>query len=148
MKTLSIREFIADDFTWLQAWYQDPLLNEELGPLDHAWLDHVLTDKGGKQYCIFAGSEPIAVIGTVWAKHPQAANTLSDIAVNPMFRGQGLGASALNLMLDHTGLTHWVAYVCQDNIRAQHFFTKNGWQSEEPSASDGMLVYLYQSDNG
>ncbi|MBT1063554.1 GNAT family N-acetyltransferase [Bowmanella sp. Y26] len=142
MQSLFLREFIAQDFAWLQSWYLDPLLNDELGPLDEAWLAFVLSDTGGKQYSVFAGAEPMASIGVVWAKRAEKPHIVTDIAVNPMFRGQGLGGRALELLIQHTQQQNWLAYVSADNIRAQHFFSKNGWRQDQSLRVDDMFAYI------
>ncbi|WP_416135316.1 GNAT family N-acetyltransferase [Bowmanella yangjiangensis] len=63
-------------------------------------------------------------------------------AVNSMFRGQGLGGRALELLIQHTQQQNRLAYVSADNIRAQHFFSKNGWRQDPSQRVDDMFAYI------
>ena len=55
---MQLRKFVRDDWSWVQAWFQDDLLNRELGPLDRAWLEHVLVDADGVQLVAMEGDAP------------------------------------------------------------------------------------------
>ncbi len=62
------REFLADDWPWVQEWFQDPLLNRELGPMDQEWLEAIIAEDNGVQLVVSTGGEPVALLGCVWVR--------------------------------------------------------------------------------
>lgn len=141
---MHFRPFLRDDFAEYRAWYDDPQLNEQLGPMDEEWLEYVLADRGGEQLCFFEESRLVAVIGL--AEDPDVdAWVISDIAVNPALRGQGIGRRALQLLLEHPRYRRrriWQAYVTEDNPAARAFFARLGWHCvAEPGAEEPMYCY-------
>ncbi|WP_455296968.1 hypothetical protein [Brucella pituitosa] len=44
---MKLREFVAGDWSWLQEWFKDKLLNRELGPMDAEWLEAVVAERNG-----------------------------------------------------------------------------------------------------
>ena len=44
---IQLRSVRRDDWEWIQKWFQDERLNNELGPIDEEWLEHVLGEKDG-----------------------------------------------------------------------------------------------------
>ena len=139
-----VRRMVRADWAWIQDWFADPKLDAELGPLDAEWLAHVLSDAGGAELVVSDAAEPerpIALIGCVWeaADHP---HTVSDLAVDPARRGQGLGRRALAAALTwagHPGGETWVSYVDLGNPEAHAFFTALGWENR--GVSDEMIEF-------
>lgn len=60
---LSSARFTRDDFREYLRWFADPALNRRLGPLDEAWLEHVLADVTGLQLSFFLAGALVAVAG-------------------------------------------------------------------------------------
>ncbi len=127
---LLVRRMVRNDWSWVQAWFEDPVLDRELGPLDEEWLEHVLTDDGGVQLVVEAPSgEPFALVGCVWDADG-LEHGITDIAVDPMRRGQGLGRDAVDAVLrwhGHPATARWIAFVDPENTPAFGFFTALGW---------------------
>lgn len=142
---LSVRAFTAEDYPMLQVWFEDPVLDEELGPLDDEWLEHVLTDEAGEQLVVEADGAPFAVVGLVWANGEHREHVISDIAVDPARRGQGLGRTALDQVVAHVereAPDGWLAFVVPDNVAAFAFFTALGWEHvAEPADEDDMHTF-------
>lgn len=136
---LRVRPMRAEDWGWIQEWFADPKLNAELGPLDEEWRDYVLGDESGVELVVSApaadgepaGEQPVALVGCVWetVDHP---HTVSDLAVDPARRGQGIGRRALATALTwagHPGGETWVSFVDLGNPEAHAFFTALGWEN-------------------
>lgn len=135
----SIRRFTRDDWGWVQKWFEDETLNNELGPLDEEWLEYVLAEESGVQlvYCEADGS-PAALVGCVWDP-AGIEHGITDLAVNPSRRNKGVGRRALNETLawsGHPRSKHWVAFVDPENSVAFSFFVALGWQHE---GRDGLM---------
>ncbi len=134
----------AADWEWIQEWFTDPKLNAELGPLDEDWLAHVLADETGVELVVSDAGDlagPLALVGCVWGDDAHA-HTVSDLAVDPARRGQGIGRRALAAALawpEHPGGGEWVSYVDLDNPEAHAFFTALGWENR--GLSDGMTEF-------
>jgi len=129
--SFKIVRFTAADLPEYRSWYEDPELNERLGPpVDQEWLDCVMDLTDGCEYSVFDDSVLVAVVG-IWfptAEHPRY--TISDLAVKPQLRGRGIGSRALaGLMRLHRldpGQS-WAAHVHVGNPRAKSFLEKHGW---------------------
>lgn len=138
MLTAFIRRFVENDFVQYQSWYDDPMLNTHLGPIDYTWLSAVLEQKDGMEYSYFESDQLAAVVGIVF--HPtEHAWVITDIAVNPALRRQGVGARALQAVIEITPMQppgRWLAYVMQDNTVAQAFFSSLNWTRCEPDDDD------------
>lgn len=133
-----VRRFAASDFATYRAWYADPPLDRHLGPMDEAWLAHVLTDTEGEQWTVRADDALVAVIGLT----PDAdagAWVITDLAVDPARRRQGLGRRALQVLLADPSVRRrdrWLAYVAEDNPSARAFFDALGWTRQTPPSTD------------
>ncbi|MEU9806167.1 GNAT family N-acetyltransferase [Mycobacterium sp. NPDC050853] len=136
---LLVRRFCRDDWDWVQEWFRDPVLDQELGPLDDEWLEHVLTDPGSAELVVIRESEPVALVGCVWGP---IEHTVSDIAVPRSLRRSGVGSLALRAVLTwrgHPPVSRWVAYVHPSNPAAFGFFTEQGWKHF--GIDDGMHTF-------
>ncbi|HEX2840042.1 GNAT family N-acetyltransferase [Hyphomicrobium sp.] len=92
---MDVRRITREDWPWIQRWFEDERLNKELGPLDEAWLDHVLRAEDGVQLVAVEDDAPVAVIGCVWSPEAGGLHGITDIAVRLVSRGTGLGPWAL-----------------------------------------------------
>lgn len=137
-----LREFGADDWPWVQEWFQDALLNLELGPMDQAWLEAVLGEPDGVQLVAAIEGVPVALIGCIWGTDAHPSHYITDIAVSPKLRGQGFGLRALQLAMAwpaHPPTSKWTAFVNPRNLPAQSLLRKASWS--EIGMSDGMLKF-------
>lgn len=141
-----IRRFTRDDFVQYRSWYADPALNEQLGPMDEDWLAAVLGDKEGMQYSYFENERLVAVLGI--SLHPvELAWVLTDIAIDPALKRQGIGQRALRAVMAIEPREHgdsWMAYVMPDNLPACRFFAALGWPCTAPGPDDEMLTYRHR----
>ena len=138
-------KFSIQDFPAYQSWFSDKTLDAELGPMDHDWLEAVLQQENGCQYSIFSQDELIAVIGVIFPDAGHPSYYITDFAVRPDNRNQGIGSKILTELLEQKELQSvlsWKAFVKKDNDSAKRFFTKNGWYliSEIPD-EHGMLEF-------
>ena len=139
---MELRKFSADDWIWVQEWFRDPLLDRELGPMDTDWLEAVLAESNGVQFVATIQSEPVCLIGCVWGNDQHPSHFITDIAVAPSLRGQGLASPILQQVLDwpgHPPIAKWTAFVNPRNAAAQSLLRKCLWQ--EVGTSDGMIQF-------
>ena len=139
---MKIREFVADDWPWVQEWFQDPLLNLELGPMDEEWLETVLVEHNGVQLVAAVEDSPVALVGCVWGTDQYPSHYITDIAVSPKLRGQGFGFRALQLAMAwpaHPPTSRWIAFVNPRNHPAQSLLKKASWL--EIGTANGMLKF-------
>lgn len=138
----NFRRFKAEDFAEYKLWFQDALLQRELGPMDDEWLDAVLNEKDGCEYSVVRNRELVAVIGV---KFPQAEHPdfyLTDFAIKPSLRGKGFGSQILAELLQlHPIKPHqtWRGFVSCGNEQAKGFFRKNGWVIGSEPDDHGMV---------
>lgn len=131
-EALTVRTMTRDDWSWVAEWFQDDVLDRELGPLDEDWLEHVLTDESGVQLVVTDRTRPAALIGCAWDPH-NVEHAITDIAVDPLRRGAGLGRRALDAVIAwplHPPARRWIAFVDRDNAAAHRFFTAIAWRDD------------------
>lgn len=138
--------FNRSHFEVYKQWFEDVALNKQLGPIDEEWLMHVLQEEDGQQYAVFQDEVMVGVVGV---KHPTIDYdqlVLTDIAVHPRYKGQGIGSKMLcdlrQIYLD-VPLSKWLAYVSASNPAANSFFAKNKWVSNSDEVDeDGMIKFV------
>ncbi|MEY9333835.1 RimJ/RimL family protein N-acetyltransferase [Pseudomonas protegens] len=129
--TMKLRRLIREDWAWIQDWFKDPQLNQELGPLDQEWLDAVMNEDNGIQLVAIEDNQPVALIGCAWHPAPHELHGITDIAVSPAYKKQGLGRNALYETIKWSGhppCSGWVAFVSPQNAEAEAFFSSVGWK--------------------
>ncbi len=134
--------FSKEHYPIYQSWFSDAVLQKALGKLDKEWLNYVLTDKSGTEWAVFEKNQLIAVIGVTHPIQTHNYYVISNIAINPTLKRQGLGSKILQLLLQQMPLKkgqYWVSYVEPDNTIAQQFFIKNNWINK--GIVDGMFQY-------
>lgn len=147
MASLTVRPFVAADFEEYRRWYEDAELDEQLGPMDDAWLDYVLSDSEGAQCVWLDGERMVAVVGLA-IDPEQGAWVITDIAVDPARRRHGLGRRAVEAVMaqpQFSTLSRWLAYVMADNPTAHHFFTSLGWAQTHDPPDDEMTRFRLET---
>ena len=138
-----LRLFEAADFPAYQAWYADAVLDEHLGPMDEDWLAFVLADQEGRQFSYLSDGKLVVVVGV--APDPDLdAWVVTDIAVDPALRRQGMAQRALHAVMTHEtlrGRPRRLAYVMSDNPDARRFFIAQGWRCIAEANADGMALF-------
>lgn len=134
MEQIEFRIFKRSDFSVYQTWFSDPWLEAALGPMDQEWLEHILLDETGAQYAIFQANEMVAVLGVVWANDDAIYHTVTDLAIRPDRRRQGLGQKVLHHLLHQVKVPKakgWITYVEPNNTKAIDFMKKCAWDLVE-----------------
>jgi GNAT superfamily N-acetyltransferase len=130
-----LRRFTKDDFAEYRSWYANGELDRHLGPApDQTWLDHVLSEVDGAQLSFLRDEELVAVVGVNFSNSSNPFYTITDLAVKPSLRGQGIGSDALTPTLKFFALEtgeSWQAFVDARNPGAKTFFEKLGWYGKE-----------------
>lgn len=124
--------FNAADFDTYRSWYDDPELNRTLGPLDDEWLDHVLGESPPRQFSFFEEGKLVAVLGIEGPKPGESTWYITDIAVDPSCKRDGVGQRVLSMLLetyaqDEDPPESWIAFVDAENEPALQFFSSMGW---------------------
>lgn len=117
-------------------------MHRELGPMDTDWLNAVLSETNGVQLVAVVGSVPVALIGCVWGADQNGSHYVTDIAVAPDRRGQGLGSRALQLVITwpgHRPTSKWTAFVNPRNTLARAMLRRGLWK--ETGMSDEMMQF-------
>jgi GNAT superfamily N-acetyltransferase len=143
---ISLRAVRRSDWNWIQEWFQDEWLNSALGPIDMAWLKHVLAERDGVELVAERLGNPVAISGVVWKQNNISCHVLTDIAVAPKLRRQGIGRLVLENILQwpgHPKSSEWVAFVAQNNTAAATFFESLGWKKD--GVKDLMMRFKWKA---
>lgn len=142
---LTFSAFKKEDFPEYLSWYSDAELNLHLGPMkeNDEWLQAVLGEADGKHYSVFGERKLIAVIGVIFPTPDHPEYFITDFAVNPILRSQGLGTTILHQLMQIHSLKagqSWKAVVDAKNPKAKAFFERSGWKSSEEHDEHGMFT--------
>lgn len=141
-RTLTLRRFAASDFATYRAWFVDGELDRRLGPIDDAWLGHVLAERDGLQYAALDAGRLVAVAGVLHPRPGTVWGAVTDVAVAPARRGAGIGRRVLAALLvrpELASVAEWRAWVEQDNHAALAMLDACGWR--RAGEDDGMLEF-------
>lgn len=114
------------------AWFSDQELNRQLGPMDEAWLEAVLSmpEAEGVIWAVFRAKEMIAVVETVTDPQQVLPAVITGIAVKPALRRQGIGSAVLEHIFrqhERQGILEHFAYISVNNMPSRRFFEKAGF---------------------
>lgn len=115
---------------WIKKWYQDDWLNREFGPMHEAWLEYVLSDSAGMELVAVQNGKPVGMIGVLWSTKNIPYHVITDMAVNPSLRRQGLGRRIFgkhNWLAKPPEISKWVTFVTADNEPAVGLQTSMKW---------------------
>ncbi|MBI5156355.1 GNAT family N-acetyltransferase [Candidatus Peregrinibacteria bacterium] len=144
---IHLAKFKEADFPEYKSWYKDADLNLRLGPMDDEWLEHVTKATDGSQYSFFRDEELIAVVGIKFPNNQYPAYYITDFAMKPGLRGQGIGTEVLSELIKQHVLEPdqtWRAFIDVKNPKAKIFFEKNGWActTNEPDEHGMFMLEL------
>ncbi len=146
---MELRPFLREDFETYSTWFSDQILNRELGPLDDAWLNSTLSDPGRATFCVQEHARLIAVVGLCLPDRDHRICVITEFAVLPVSRRQGIGRRALSLLVASyplPGDARWAAYVMKDNGPARLFFLAQGWSLDDGPPGSGMDLLIRAED--
>ena len=129
---LIIRPFEESDFGEYQGWFGDTELRKQLGIVDEEWLEYVLNDDAGQQF-VAVNQQGQTIIGSIGIALPDVDHryfVITDIAVRPDLKGQGIGRKIIDLIIARFTLSEdqrWGAFVMPENHSAKKFFVAIGW---------------------
>lgn len=143
---MEMRPFVREDFETYRLWFVDPVLDRELGPMDHDWLEYVLSESPPKEFCFFENDKLVAVIGTESPEPETASWYITAIAVDPARKRQGIGRRAVETLIEnHSTQTsapqEWIAFVSKTNIGARSFFRELNWFESVEAEPDDMFKF-------
>ena len=146
---MQFQKFRFQDFPEYKSWYKDPELNKHLGPPpDQEWLDCVMQEKEGCEYSVFDNNKMVAVLGINFPTAKDPSYYITDIAINPGLKNQGIGSKVLDQLLILHPLKpgqSWKAFLNKDNQEARAFFSKKGWVCESKTpGKNNMLTFSYK----
>ncbi len=154
-KALTLKPFKKEDFPEYLSWFQDPDLNEQLGPMekDDEWLTYAidqqkgLTEYVGCTYSVFQNEKLVSIIGVDFPDPTNHRYGISSIAIKPNLRERGIGSKALQELINLHPLKsrqYWVAYVDEKNPKAKLFFEANGWTCTALPSSENNHMYVLE----
>lgn len=139
---VTLRRFEAEHFATYRSWFRDAELARRLGPIDAAWLDHILAERDGVQYVALAGEAMVAVAGVVLPGAGHDWGAITDVAVDPTRRRMGVGRLVMRSLFEQPELAHvttWRAWVEADNAAACAMLVGCDWTPT--GLEDGMLEF-------
>ncbi|WP_157974448.1 GNAT family N-acetyltransferase [Lewinella sp. IMCC34183] len=139
-----LRPFAATDFPEYHRWFADPELRTTLGGVDAEWLAYVLNDTTGQELAVCAGAGLVGVIGVTFPTDGEGCPVITNLAIKPDRRRQGIGTRALRLLTKTIPAAPgqcWTCYVALSNRAAQRFFVANQWTRMETT---DMVRYEYR----
>jgi RimJ/RimL family protein N-acetyltransferase len=147
---LELIRFRREHYAEYASWFVDQALNRHLGPIDQEWLDAVLSqpESAGVTWAVFRDGELVAVVETVFDPDNHLPAAITAIAIKPGLRQQGIGTTALRLILSlhkNKGIVEHVAYISIHNTAGQRCFRIVGFVpvKSEPDES-GYLEFRHR----
>ena len=141
-RDLRLIPFSEDHYGDYKQWFQSPSIQSALGDIDAEWLEYVINDAEGREYAVLDGNDLVAVVGLVYPTNEHPFFVISNIAVHPEKHNRGIGSWIIHNIaqtIKEGGDKSWVAYVEHENVQAQKFFVKNGWQ-QSGHADDSHMI--------
>jgi RimJ/RimL family protein N-acetyltransferase len=146
---LSFHRFQREHFEEYATWFSDSELNKELGPIvDEDWLSAILSQKSeeGETWAVFLGAEMIGVINATFDPEKKLPAGITEIAIKPNHRRQGLAKAILiSLLSEHhqQGIGSHVAYIKQTNKASRQLFEGLGFKVTSEANRHGFVEYRY-----
>lgn len=118
---LELKRFQREHYAEYASWFLDPELKRHLGPMDEEWREAVLSQPEAESatWAVLRGMELVAVVETVFDSENPLSVVIPAIATKPQLRRQGIGKTALRLILSlhkKKGIVEHVAYISIHNL--------------------------------
>jgi ribosomal protein S18 acetylase RimI-like enzyme len=146
---LSFYRFHPDYFEEYLSWFADPELDQHLGPMEanDPWLDYVMSNQQGTDFAVYRDGEMVAEIGIQFPIEENFAYYITNLAVKPELRRQGVGSLVLSAITNLYPLqsgASWRCFVHENNHKTRFFLEKNKWkyQNEFPD-EEGFFEFVY-----
>jgi RimJ/RimL family protein N-acetyltransferase len=145
---LIFTKFQREYYPEYASWYADPELNKRLGPMDESWLNYVLSEdeEKGVTWAIFLVTEMVAVIHLVFDPQGILPCGITDIAIKPTRRRQGIATAIIHqLLAEHyqQGMKSHIAYIKDSNQASRYLFEKIGFFPNSEPDKNGFIEYRY-----
>lgn len=137
--------FAREHYPEYRSWFDDELLKNTLGNIDEDWLEYILQETSGTEWAVTSQNRLIAVAGIIFPQDDHPYFVISNLAIHPNLRRQGLGTKIIQILIQKylpKGINNWICYIDKNNLAAQHFIEKNGWNRLSQDA-DGMIQYEF-----
>jgi RimJ/RimL family protein N-acetyltransferase len=150
---LSFRRFQREDYPEYAAWFVDPELNREMGPMDEEWLNAILAEQEeeGITWAVFRDGEFVAVVETKFDPEKVLPAAITALAVKPSLRRQGIAKATLQKVLtDHRlkGLGSHICYIHQDNAASRLLCADAGFVAVSEPNLHGYIEYRHCQESG
>ena len=146
---LSFSRFHPSDFEEYLSWFADPELDQHLGPMEanDPWLNYVMSNQEGTDFAVYKDGEMVAEIGLLFPNEENPAYYITNLAVKPELRRQGIGSLVLSAIIILYPLQRgvsWRCFVHKNNHKTRAFLEKNQWtgQNEFPD-EEGFIEFVY-----
>lgn len=146
---LSFSRFHPNDFEEYLSWFADPELNQHLGPMEanDPWLEYVMSNQEGTDFAVYRDGEMVAEIGLLFPNQENPAYYITNLAIKPELRRQGIGSLVLSAIIILYPLqigVSWRCFIHKDNHKTKAFLEKTQWkcQNEFPDEA-GFLAFVY-----
>ena len=127
---MKLVKFTRSHYYEYSSWFQDRTMKKILGGIDMDWLEHILSDQGGDELVAIENGIMVGVVGVTFPVKAYPYYVITNLAVHPDYRRNGIGANIMHLLKGLYQLKegeYWVTYVHVDNAMAQDFMDKLGW---------------------
>ncbi len=142
---LEFRRFQRHDYDAYAAWFVDPTLQHQLGPMDETWLNATLSASAteGATWAVSHNRELIAVVEIAFDLQRRSTAAITALATKPTLRRRGIGRAVLQQILNHyqnQGITEYTAFIAQDNITGQRCAEKVGFRAVTLETSEDRYI--------
>ena len=142
---MELKYFQRKDYEEFVRWFDDPELYGVFGRLNEEWLECVLKEDPPAQFSFFDDGQLVAVMGIAVPSQNHPYFVITDIAVDPQKKRNGIGAKVIRQLraryIDSGfSVNEWRAYVETDNEGGQKFFSSLGW-TRDVEIDDGMYCF-------
>ena len=110
------------------------------------WITSLL-NTSGREYAVLDGEQLVGVIGLLLPTYNHREVVITNLAVNPGLRRNGIGTRIIRQLPQVISLRPdmgWLAYVHERNLAARCFFEQNGWRAMGNNPPEDKMI-LYSS---